>query len=57
MHAPFEMTEEEQDSTTSHHQLNMFKRLVKFVNDRLSEIEALEAKVENLENTKPNSND
>lgn len=57
MHNPFEMTEEEQDSTTSHHQLNMFKRLVQFVNDRLSEIEALEAKVENLENTKPNSND
>ena len=51
------MTEEEKDSTTSHHQLNMFKRLVQFVNDRLSEIEALEAKVENLENTKPNSND
>ena len=57
MHDPFEMPEEEQDSPTSHHQLNMFKRLVKFVNDRLSEIEALEAKVENLENTKPNSND
>ena len=57
MHDPFEMTEEEKDSTTSHHQLNMFKRLVQFVNDRLSEIEALEAKVENLENTKPNSND
>lgn len=53
MHNPFQMTEEEQDSTTSHHQLNMFKRLVEFVNERLTEIETLEGKVDNLENNQP----
>ena len=53
MHNPFKMTEEEQDSATSHHQLNMFNRLVEFVNERLSEIETLQSKVETLENNQP----
>ena len=57
MHKPFEFTDKEKATTSCPAQLEMFERLVQFVNDRLSDIEALEAKVENLENNKPNSND
>ena len=57
MHNPFEFTEEEQAATTGKEQLAMLNRLVQFVNDRLADIETLEAKVHDLENNKPNSND
>ena len=57
MHKPFEFTEEEQAATTGNEQLAMLNRLVQFVNDRLADIETLEAKVADLENNKPNSND
>ena len=57
MPKPFELQGEEKASATCEAQLAMFERLVQFVNDRLSDIESLEAKVENLENTNPNTND
>ena len=57
MHNPFELTDQEKASASCEAQLEMFERLVQFVNDRLSDIESLEAKVENLENTNPNTND
>tara|TARA_R100000654_G_scaffold21759_1_gene43892 strand:+ start:545 stop:718 length:174 start_codon:yes stop_codon:yes gene_type:complete len=57
MHNPFEFTDKEKNTTSCPAQLEMFERLVQFVNDRLADIETLEAKVEDLENNKPNSND
>ncbi len=57
MRNPFELTDQEKASASCEAQLEMFERLVQFVNDRLSDIESLEAKVENLENTNPNTND
>tara|TARA_Y100000114_G_C11505470_1_gene206475 strand:- start:151 stop:324 length:174 start_codon:yes stop_codon:yes gene_type:complete len=57
MPKPFELQGEEKAAATCEAQLAMFERLVQFVNDRLSDIESLEAKVENLENTNPNTND
>ena len=52
MHNPFELTEQEKACTVGQEQLAMFERLVDFVNDRLSEIETLQDKVETLENPK-----
>ena len=57
MHKPFEFTDKEKATTSCPAQLEMFERLVQFVNDRLADIETLEAKVADLENNKPNSND
>ena len=57
MHNPFEFTDKEKATTSCPAQLEMFERLVQFVNDRLADIETLEAKVHDLENNKPNSND
>ncbi len=57
MPKPFELQGEEKAAATCEAQLAMFERLVQFVNDRLSDIESLETKVENLENTNPNTND
>ncbi len=57
MPKPFELKGEEKASATCEAQLAMFERLAQFVNDRLSDIESLETKVENLENTNPNTND
>ena len=45
MHNPFEMTDEEKDSSASPQQLAMFQRLVDFVNERLSEIETLQTEM------------
>jgi|TARA_R100001440_G_C2456017_1_gene109030 hypothetical protein len=53
----FKLTDQEKASSTCQAQLDMFERLAQFVNDRLLEIESLETKVENLENTNPNTND
>ena len=50
MHNPFELTDEEKACTVGEEQLAMFQRLVDFVNDRLSEIETLQDKVDQLEN-------
>jgi len=41
----FEWTEVEKASTTGKEQLDMFQRLVDFVNARLAEIEALQTEV------------
>lgn len=57
MHNPFQLTDQEKAAASCEAQLAMFERLVQFVNDRLSDIESLEAKVEKLENTNPNTND
>ena len=53
MHNPFQFTDEEKGATTGKEQLAMLERLVEFVNERLSEIETLQSKVENLENNQP----
>ena len=52
MHNPFELTDEEKACTAGEEQLAMFQRLVDFVNERLSEIETLQDKVNQLENPK-----
>ena len=49
----FEWTELEKQSATNEQQLAMLNRLVEFVNERLSEIETLQGKVETLENNQP----
>jgi len=41
----FEFTDEEKASTTGSEQLDMFTRLVDFVNARLAEIEALQTEM------------
>lgn len=46
MHNPFEFTDEEKAATTGQEQLDMFNRLVDFVNERLAEIESLQTDVE-----------
>lgn len=46
MHNPFEFTDKEKAATTGQEQLAMFNRLVKFVNERLAEIESLQTDVE-----------
>lgn len=53
MHNPFEFSEEEKACVTGKEQLAMLERLVEFVNERLSEIETLQGKVETLENNQP----
>jgi len=53
MHNPFEFSDEEKACVTGKEQLAMLNRLVEFVNERLSEIETLQSKVENLENNQP----
>ena len=53
MHNPFEFTDKEKACVTGQEQLAMLNRLVAFVNDRLSEIETLQGKVETLENNHP----
>jgi len=53
MHNPFEFSEEEKACVTGKEQLAMLERLVEFVNERLTEIETLQSKVENLENNQP----
>ena len=50
MNNPFELTPQERATTTGKEQLDMFTRLVDFVNARLSEIETLQAEVEALKN-------
>ena len=50
MRNPFELTDEEKACTVGEEQLAMFQRLVDFVNERLSEIETLQDKVDQLEN-------
>jgi len=50
---PFSWTDLEKESATNEQQLAMLNRLVEFVNERLSEIETLQSKVENLENNQP----
>ena len=53
MHNPFQFSDEEKACVTGKEQLAMLNRLVEFVNERLSEIETLQSKVENLENNQP----
>lgn len=53
MHNPFEFSDEEKACVTGKEQLAMLERLVEFVNERLTEIETLQGKVENLENNQP----
>jgi hypothetical protein len=53
MHNPFEFSDEEKACVTGKEQLAMLNRLVEFVNERLSEIETLQGKVETLENNQP----
>jgi len=53
MHNPFEFSDEEKACVTGKEQLAMLERLVDFVNERLSEIETLQGKVETLENNQP----
>jgi len=53
MHNPFEFSDEEKACVTGKEQLAMLNRLVEFVNERLSEIETLQSKVETLENNQP----
>ena len=53
MHNPFEFSDEEKACVTGQEQLAMLNRLVEFVNERLSEIETLQGKVETLENNQP----
>ena len=53
MHNPFTFTEEEKACVTGKEQLAMLERLVEFVNERLTEIETLQSKVETLENNQP----
>jgi len=53
MHNPFEFSDEEKACVTGKEQLAMLERLVEFVNERLTEIETLQSKVENLENNQP----
>tara|TARA_R100001463_G_scaffold84171_1_gene138708 strand:+ start:310 stop:483 length:174 start_codon:yes stop_codon:yes gene_type:complete len=53
MHNPFEFTDKEKACVTGKEQLAMLERLVEFVNERLSEIETLQGKVDNLENNQP----
>ena len=48
MHSPFEFTDEEKAATTGQEQLDMFTRLVDFVNARLAEIEALQTEVRDV---------
>jgi prefoldin subunit 5 len=58
----FEWTDAEKASTTGKEQLDMFERLVDFVNARLAEIEALQTEmtdvksdVDTLKNDTPNT--
>jgi len=44
----FEWTDAEKASTTGKEQLDMFQRLVDFVNARLDEIQSLQTKVEDV---------
>lgn len=53
MHNPFEFSDDEKACVTGKEQLAMLERLVEFVNERLSEIETLQGKVETLENNQP----
>lgn len=53
MHNPFEFSDEEKACVTGKEQLAMLERLVEFVNERLTEIETLQGKVETLENNQP----
>ena len=53
MHNPFEFSDEEKACVTGREQLAMLNRLVEFVNERLTEIETLQGKVETLENNQP----
>ena len=53
MRNPFEFTDEEKACVTGQEQLAMLNRLVEFVNERLSEIETLQGKVQTLENNQP----
>ena len=53
MRNPFEFTDEEKSCVTGQEQLAMLNRLVEFVNERLSEIETLQGKVDTLENNQP----
>ena len=53
MHNPFEFSDEEKACVTGKEQLAMLNRLVEFVNERLTEIETLQSKVDNLENNQP----
>jgi len=53
MHNPFEFSDEEKACVTGKEQLAMLNRLVEFVNERLTEIETLQGKVETLENNQP----
>jgi hypothetical protein len=53
MHNPFEFSDEEKACVTGKEQLAMLNRLVEFVNERLSEIETLQSKVDTLENNQP----
>lgn len=53
MHNPFQFNDEEKACVTGKEQLAMLNRLVDFVNERLSEIETLQGKVETLENNQP----
>ena len=53
MHNPFTFTDEEKACVTGKEQLAMLERLVEFVNERLTEIETLQGKVETLENNQP----
>ena len=53
MHNPFQFSDEEKACVTGKEQLAMLNRLVEFVNERLSEIETLQSKVETLENNQP----
>lgn len=53
MHNPFEFTDEEKACVTGREQLAMLERLVEFVNERLTEIETLQGKVDTLENNQP----
>ena len=48
----FEWTEVEKASTTGKEQLDMFQRLVDFVNARLAEIEALQTEITDITTTK-----
>lgn len=53
MHNPFQFSDEEKACVTGKEQLAMLERLVEFVNERLTEIETLQGKVETLENNQP----
>lgn len=53
MHNPFQFSDEEKACVTGKEQLAMLNRLVEFVNERLSEIETLQSKVDTLENNQP----